>query len=844
MSPEDRAALLQAAADNGRVVQSYQQGRASEGVQIALQVLAVRRQLLGKRHPDYANSLNNLAGLYRAMGEHPKALPLLLEARELRAKGLGQRHPDYAGSLNNLAALYQEMGEHGKALPLLLEARELRAKGLGQKHPDYAQSLNNLAALYRAMGEPGKALPLVLKARALRAKVLGQRHPDYAGSLTNLAALYRDLGEPGKALPLLREARARTAKLLGERHPDYATSLNNLAGLYQEMGEHPKALPPAREALAVLDGFLENGFDSLGETQRLQLTAHVLHNLGVLLSLQQQLKRPAPECYSAVLRWKGRVAQRGRLDRLRLAHPQLKEPVQELQGLLGRLARVGLLTPEPKRHESWLKQLQALSEERDRLEADLAQRSSLLPRDKERRLLSPEQLSQALPHGVAFLDLLEYWHITVPPGGKGQARGEWRLLAFVLRRGKPPAAVPLGALAPVSAAVLRWRKEVEKPPLRANRQVIARSGQTLHRLLWLPLLQHLGGAKAVLVAPDGVLCAFPLAALPGSKAGTFLIEEVALAQVSSGQHLFELLQPAGKPREGQGVLAVGGVDYGKGSRFDPLPGAKAEADRVAGLFRRSFPPEPRASLSGAKASVQAVQQTLRRQRPRFVHLATHGYFEPPQRVERLLRGLAARKDGGALGREQTTTLASLPLLRSGLALAGANRQGESDDPRTPAGVLTGQDVEGLDLRGCEVAVLSACQTALGDLKRSQGVLGLQRSFHAAGVKTLVTSLWSVHDVATVELMDEFYQRLWGKPKVSRLEALRQAQLAILRDPARVRRRTAALLADARKRGVPEVALRGLGRLALDLPDGGKVEAAPQRSPEAWWAAFVLSGDWR
>src|SRR5262249_34357748 len=199
---------------------------------------------------------------------------------------------------------------------------------------------------------------------------------------------------------------------------------------------------------------------------------------------------------------------------------------------------------------------------------------------------------------------------------------------------------------------------------------------------------------------------------------------------------------------------------------------------------------PRTSLSGAKASVQVVQQTLGRQCPRFVHLATHGYFEPPQRVERLLRGLAAQKDGGALWREQTVTLGSLPLLRSGLALAGASGQAE-DGPGAPAGVLTGQDVEGLDLRGCEVAVLSACQTALGDLKGSQGVLGLQRSFHAAGVKTLLTSLWNVHDAATLELMDEFYKRLWGKQKVSRLEALRQAQLAILRDPARVRKRTEA-----------------------------------------------------
>jgi hypothetical protein len=54
-----------------------------------------------------------------------------------------------------------------------------------------------------------------------------------------------------------------------------------------------------------------------------------------------------------------------------------------------------------------------------------------------------------------------------------------------------------------------------------------------------------------------------------------------------------------------------------------------------------------------------------------------------------------------------------------------------------------------------------------------------------------------------------------------------------------------MLADAKKRGVAEEVLRGIkGKLATDLPDGGKIEEAAKRSPEAWWAAFVLSGDWR
>jgi CHAT domain-containing protein len=213
-----------------------------------------------------------------------------------------------------------------------------------------------------------------------------------------------------------------------------------------------------------------------------------------------------------------------------------------------------------------------------------------------------------------------------------------------------------------------------------------------------------------------------------------------------------------------------------------------------------------------------------------------------------MKGILAQRDrdqAWRLYRDQTETLAGLPLLRCGLALAGANRPPDPADPDAPVGVLTGEAVAGLDLRGCDLAVLSACQTGLGDETYGDGVLGLQRSFYAAGARALAASLWSVNDAATAVLMDEFYANLWQK-KLPTLEALRQAQLAVLKDPDRVRRKGQELLAAARKAGVPEEQLRGIkGKLATELPDGGRVgPGGPRRSPEAWWAAFVLSGDTR
>ncbi len=118
------------------------------------------------------------------------------------------------------------------------------------------------------------------------------------------------------------------------------------------------------------------------------------------------------------------------------------------------------------------------------------------------------------------------------------------------------------------------------------------------------------------------------------------------------------------------------------------------------------------------------------------------------------------------------------MLRSGFALAGANRMHKKfvPPPEAEDGLLTAEDVAGLDLIDTELVVLSACETGLGQIRVGEGVFGLRRAFVAAGVRTLVMSLWKVPDDATRELMRDFYRLiLAGKP---RAEALWQAQLSV------------------------------------------------------------------
>src|SRR5262249_5829173 len=138
----------------------------------------------------------------------------------------------------------------------------------------------------------------------------------------------------------------------------------------------------------------------------------------------------------------------------------------------------------------------------------------------------------------------------------------------------------------------------------------------------------------------------------------------------------------------------------------------------------------------------------------------------------------------------------------------------------------------LPLDEVDLVVLSACHTGQGRVAGGEGVLGLQRAFQVSGARTSVTSLWAVHDAATSVLMQEFYQNLWQK-KLPRLEALRQAQLTVLRSPERVAQR---------QRELQALGLRAPEAEAVLVPPPGP--PGPARSHPALWAAFVLSGDWR
>jgi CHAT domain-containing protein/tetratricopeptide (TPR) repeat protein len=736
-------------------------------------VLAINKQALGEKHPLYGNSLGNLAGLYEAMGDYARAEPLYRQALAIHKESLGEKHPDYATGLNNLALLYHDMRDYSKAEPLYRQALAITKQALGEKHPDYGNSLGNLATLYRAMG-------------------------DYA-----------------KAEPLHRQALAIFKEALGEKHPDNAAALSNLALLYRAMGDYAQAERFLRQGLEISRDNLDLAATAQSERQQLVMASRLRYALDTYLDLAPRAKRGGEPAYRPVLTWKGAVLARQRRLRLQRRHPEMADAFVQLDRVAGRLAALAFAVPDPKQQATFRRQIEELTEEKERLESDLARRSDGFRQQRKAERLEPERLQAALPPDAALVDFLEYTHLSRPPQGKGPSQVERRLAAFVVRRDSIEQ-LDLGPATPIAEDIDRWRARYATRMGKAPAEGMADPAAQLRKRLWQPLERHLKGAKVVLVSPDGALNGLPLAALPGAEPGKFLVHEYAFATVAVPQLLPELLR--GTPRsakEPPSLLLAGGIDFGERKAaaqagalppFQELRGTESEINDLRTQFEDAFPdaPSPRL-LRKDKATKAAFLAAAPRHR--FVHLATHGFFAaaseksalaPEQRTAPLRDGLRLRVE--ATGRH--------PGLLSGVVFAGVNRA----DGRPEESILTALEGAELGLDKVELMVLSACETGRGRVAGGEGVLGLQRAFQVAGARSVVASLWRVPDEETHQLMREFYRRVWSDKPPSKAEALRQAQLWMLG--------------------------HWKGRGGLERP------AAKGPPPPHVWASFVLSGDWR
>jgi CHAT domain-containing protein/Tfp pilus assembly protein PilF len=815
-------------------------------------------------HPYLAGSLNNLAALLSAQGEYGKALPYCQRALEMRETlypkaGYPAGHPELANSWNNLGELRRLQGEYDKALPCLRRAVEmyeaLYPKAMYPRgHPELASSLNNLGMFLHERGEYAKAVPYCQRALAMREAlypktIFPNGHPDLALSLNNLAEVLQVQGEYTKALSHCQQAVKMYEALYPptrypQGHPHLARSLTNLGDLLHVQGKYRQALLSLKRGVRMEQELANTFASAVSETEALNYAAALPLTSDNLLSTS---RHPSVVDFDAyLLVWRSRAALMRILQGKQYLRASAVEGASktwdDLQRVRRQLARLVLAPSRGDKEQE--KRLQELTEQKEELERQLAKAVPAFARQQQLEGLGPADLVKHLPAHTAFIDLIQYIYLEYDPKKPGRP-GEKRTasyVAFVLLPGQSPHRVELGTTQPVQTAVDQWRKD-----LAANKS--SKAAEVLRTLVWEPIAKQLpAGTQTVYLAPDGDLTRIPWGALPGKKKDSVLLEEYALALVPHGPFLLDQLtaNPA-KDKDPGLLLAVGDVNYDQKPKalvkdevsvnrspevgdkvvsWPRLPGTLKELEQVLQLAGK----RPVVRRSGTEASTDQLLADLTdaKKVPRYVHLATHGFFADPKfrsilQVDADLFKYRGFQDRARPGDRN-------PLVLSGIVLAGANLPPPKDvqallhDDR---GILTAETIAGLPLRQLELVVLSACETGLGEVAGHEGIYGLQRAFHLAGAKNVVASLWKIDDEATAALMGLFYHKLWQE-KQPTLQALRQAQLFLYRHPELVG-------ALAKARGPKD-----LGKI-VSLPPDPKQPPVVGQAPAKLWAAFVLSG---
>jgi len=752
--------------------------------------LTIWEKSLGPEHASVSVVLNNLARLYRDVGDYAKAERLYKHDLTVKEKALGPEDPNVARALNNLADYYNDSGEFEKAEPLYWRALAICEKSFGPEDLSLTTSLDGLAALFgRLKGDYAKAEPLYQRSLSIWEKTLGPDQFHVAPSLESFARFYYEKGDYAKAEPLFRRALAIYEKSLGPEHYRVARALSDLAALYAAKGDIVQAVSCMSRVNAIKERTLTRNLAAGSERQKLAYLALFSQETHFTLSLHSRIAPDDPQAlnlaFTTLLRRKGRGLD-AMVDTIstlrRYATPQDEKFFNQLAEARARLAALTLAGPGAAIPETYQKRLKPLEEELEKLEAELSARSERFR--VQSRPVTLAAVQAALPADGALIEFAVY----TPQAPRTEQDQPPRYIAYMLEAQGQPKWADLGEAAVIDRAVGAWRKALRNP----NRMDVKRLARAVDEVVMRPLRTLLGDTRRLLIAPDGSLNLIPFAALVDER-NQYLIESYTISYLTSGRDLLRL-QTSQKSESAP--IVVANPTFGRAATAAARAGRNAAGFRSGGPGRRQndpdqiyFQPLPstRREALAIKATLrkasmllrdQATESALKRARaPRILHIATHGFFLDDQEAPPAeTRGFYDDDPLRALGLRFSKWAAKVenPLLRSGLALAGANQGMGGDDD----GLLTALEVAGLDLWGTKLVTLSACDTGVGEVMNGEGVQGLRRALVLAGSESQVMSLWPVLDTTTRDLMVPYYKALrQGK---GRSDGLRQAQLRMLR----------------------------------------------------------------
>ena len=711
-----------------------------------------------------------------------------IKGAEERYRTSHQLSIDFLGDANTSTAhakaqLGRFLGSHGKVeegTGLLRQAVSTYESSVPLNYPLLLAALLQLGnVLLRGADDAAGAVAVFQQAAAIAEK----RQSSISGSvLSNLAwSLERDRRSAEAEATHLR-ALATARQRYGDFHAETRGVLAGLLRFYMGSQRVDDALRAAKELGEANEDTVLRALLLGSERQRRAYIEHSAIQQELETALTLHLKQaPANQAaaalaFTTLLRRKGRAleASADGLRRLRRhLSPNDSQTLAELQ--TKRTAAAALAFRGPLREQSrsdFEEALAALTAEADALEERLGGTRGNL------RTLKPsitwESIQKAVPHGGTLIELVSYHPISLGSEHRNAKRLP-EYAAYTLRASGQPMATTLGEAKQIETLATRMRSR-----LASRRPDWVEPARRLYDLLILPIRDHLGEGNALFVAPDGALNLVPFGLLL-DKDGRFLMERHDVTYLSSGRDLLDVTPNPSATRSPPLILAAPDFDASSPNpeskpnaaahallgkiRFGPLPGTLREARLIASTLKGAT------LLSGRAANETALREA---KGPDVLHIATHGFFlEPKSSTGNGARGLEI-VDQLDVERAEPRILPVDPLLRAGIALSGANRRtgGSGDD-----GIVTALELASIDLDDTELVTLSACDTAVGEVKNGEGVFGMRRALVIAGAKTQLLSLWPVADDATQDLMARYYKRVDAGR--GRGEALRDVQLEVM-----------------------------------------------------------------
>ncbi|WP_395744779.1 CHAT domain-containing protein [Prosthecobacter sp.] len=779
-----------------------QQGRYDQAEEMYQRSLAILEKG-GKGESDIAHTLGGLSRLYLLTERYDAAAPVLQRRLRLLEAAHGKEALQLVDSIEDLATVQRIKGRLGEA-----EALEKRALEIVGRYPESkaygAAAWNNLGAIYAVQKKFQEAGDAYRRSLELFQQTLGARNHRTAFVRINLALQEQRLGHAAEARRLAAEARGVLEQCPGDFDQARALALLIEADSGREEGHAYEALQAAQSLRRLMRERLNKMLLVRSESERLQFLqgpyAADLHR-HLAWALEPQADQGV---IHATAEWVLNAKNLANELQANLAKISRHAENERVQAMLAELETVRSLMAEmtwsdgPAAHVT--AEMTRLAAEQDRLVREI--RALGTPETVGGAWSELDMIRQALPARSCLIEMMKlrlsagreiYVAWLIPPPRQGVTT-----------------VVNLGDAGKIEQAVAALHQEISEAPEHIVKEGEAAAEKRLQaaargvaQLVLDPLLPALKEVERCYMAPDAALWLVPWASLPTAE-GAYLVEKLEICQVASGR---ELTRPANavsgtaplimadpdfdlSPRTAQkslealrggqrGVKAPAAARSGmRGTlpalpKVERLPGTAAEAKAIAPALG-AYAGAEAGLLTGDKA-LEDIFKTI--QHPRVLMMSTHGFYFPASQTAQANVILDL---GGPATATKGSGEADNPLLRCGLLLAGCNLRGKgaaSSWSVLDDGVLSGLEILGVDLEGCELVVLSACETGLGKTEAGEGVAGLRQAFQLAGARGVMDTLWAIPDDETTQLMQQFFQGLARKLPPS--AALREAQRQII-----------------------------------------------------------------